>query len=161
VLLRYFGVSNPVNMFELDPIAHAHWLQQITEAVATNRESRMFRAAQSAYTWLSKPWSNKRQDKIIKALHKTLDWPSGSLRDLRPLSNEAQQWRAQYEGNLAFLGAKAQSIQTDRQARIRLLSRAATPGANGRGTHLLLDIATEALPRLDTESSIPAEAPAA
>ena len=158
VLLRFFGVSNPVNMFELDPLTHGHELQQISEAVDTNMASRMYRAAQSVHNWRSKPWSSKRRDKILKAMHKTLDWPSGELRDLRPNSNEAQQWRTQYECNLAALGAKAQSLQADRQARLHLLSQAATPGANGSWTHLLLDIAKEALPRTDDER---AEAPAA
>jgi hypothetical protein len=161
VLLYYFGVSNPINMFELDPKTHGHALQQISAAVDANRESRMFRAAQSVHAWRSKPWGTAREDRILATLRSSLDWPKGSLRDFPLNSYEAQQWRAKFESNHGLLHLKAQSIQAVRQERLHLLTQAATPGANGGWTHLLLEIAKEALPRTDDERATPAEAPAA
>ena len=134
VLFRYFGVSNPVAMFDVAVGSAEH--AALTAAFAANRESKMFYAALLVLRQRDYPKANARrarEDALFKRYRAELTWPTIQDRD-----KDSQFARAWYAESLEKLNARIGSIREHRQQRIAKISRA-THAPEFSNWHTLLE----------------------
>jgi hypothetical protein len=140
VWLEFFGVCNPVPMFE---IAEGSDEALALEAAAReNLESRMFDAAKRVRAWRAPKKVSareKQETSVVEQFRATLSWPVFD----RSKADQSQ-WRAEQEMLLARVGAKRAEVRERRTLRLAALSRATGPQV-GSWTGLIEVLARKAL----------------
>jgi hypothetical protein len=144
VLLHFFGVCNPVPMFNLAPASVE--MNALAQAVEANSHGQHFHAAQRALWWRQSDRFNRRQrseDAVVARLRGQMTWPSQE-EALRDPEGTAVTRQLQFDQ----LSAKRLAVRERRNMRMAMLSEAA--GLNFQGwTELLEEIAVNVfVPRL-------------
>lgn len=140
VMLKFFGVSNPVPFFEL--AQGSPELARLRVAVRANLASPMNAAAQRVMKWRNAEKSNlrrKHEDAVMGRLRESLAFPTRDDHDRNAAA--AEQTRSELYKQL---GAKLKTVRDRRNARLARLSAAAAPGLTS-WTALLEDISLHAL----------------
>jgi len=140
VMPRYFGVCNPVPMFEVEPGDQDH--AAICDAVRANVSSSMYLAALRVVRWREPDKAAGRERfyaAVARHFRALLDWPGPEAYRQAPDAAAARQ-----QASLDALDSHLRAVQGRRQERLAALSEAAAPGI-GSWTELLEDVVSQAL----------------
>ena len=136
VCLQFFGVCNPAPYFTVQPGSAEH--TRLLAAVEVNKNSHMFEAARRVLRQRTQKKAHaraKREDVLVGQLRETLSWSTRAdyaANDAQAHSHDAH--------NAQLLDARRRQVRDQRQCRLALLAKAASPGLTS-WTALLEDIA--------------------
>lgn len=143
VLLRYFGISNPVPLFELE--VGSVELGVLKAAVTANSVSRMVDAANRVRAWRTGEKScsrHKHEEAVMGRLRESLAWPDRKAYEANP-----EKAREAHTQLAATMDMKLLMLRQRRGLRLARLAQATAPSVKD-WTGLLEDIALQVLPPL-------------
>lgn len=137
VLLRFFGISNPVGWLEIDPLGAE--MARLRLAIDVNLASTMNKAAHRVLKWRRSLGRERQVDAVMDQFRITLPWPDAA-------AHKANSGKAREETDalIDVMNAKRVALRERRRTRLAALSRATAPTVANWMT-LIQDIAINVL----------------
>lgn len=138
IYLNFFGVSNPVTMFDIPP---GEMRAALVAAVEENLSSRMYEVSKRVSKWRGRVTERGRhEDAVRDRFRQQQAWPTAA--DFKADRDAAQK---QQDAMCVQINAHMDAVRSLRNTRLAKLANGAQPGVKS-WTDFLVDIALSALP---------------